>query len=63
MDKQKRDPLIEKLRRYISENNLSYSEVANQLGVSYRSIYRWLDYEYKPIGLYRKAIENLLKGE
>lgn len=53
-----RDPLVEQLRASMAALNLSPEEASGFLGVSFRTIYRWLDYEFKPSPLSRKAIRN-----
>lgn len=63
MKKRKKDPLVEELRQYIKQNNVSVPKVAGLLDAAPKTVYRWLKYEVYPTGLYRKAIESLLKGE
>jgi len=55
------DPLIEKLRTTLKEKNLSPEEASGFLGVSFKTIYRWLAYENLPTPLYRKAIRRGVK--
>lgn len=38
--------------------NLSPEEASGFLGVSYRSIYRWLNGEFRPSRLSRRAVRN-----
>ena len=52
-----KDDLIEKLRTILDQKGLSPEEAAGFIGVSYRSIYRWLKYEYRPLKQHRKAIK------
>jgi len=51
-----RDPLIEQLRSTIEQKGLSSERAAPFFEVNFRTLYRWLNYESAPTGLYRKAI-------
>jgi hypothetical protein len=54
----KKDNLIELLRLTMQDKNLSPVEASGFLETSYRSIYRWLNYEAIPSKMARRAIKN-----
>lgn len=49
---------ILKLRRVLG---LSQEQLSQRLGISWMTIYRWESGKTKPIGLYRKKIERMIK--
>jgi transposase len=51
------DKLIEELRTVLDQRGLSPRLAALFFDVSFRTLYRWLNYEFKPTGLSRKAIK------
>jgi transposase len=53
-----KDILIEKLRDTMRAKNLSPEEASSFLGVSFKTIYRWLAYENSPGPIYRRAISR-----
>ena len=55
------DILIEKLRIIMKEKGLSPEAASFFIGVSFKTIYRWLNYESRPSKLARKAIKNGLR--
>jgi hypothetical protein len=50
------DPLIEEVRSALEQRGLSPERAAPFFEVNFRTLYRWLNYESSPTGLYRKAI-------
>jgi len=58
MDKEFSDPLIEKLKLTMEKRNLSPERAAPFLEISFRTIYRWLNYENQPSKPYRKLIKT-----
>jgi len=53
-----KDPLIEELRSIIEQKGLSPERAAPFFDVSFKTLYRWLNYESSPTKLYRKAIRQ-----
>ena len=60
-DKDEKDILIEKLRSTIEQKGLSVERAAPFLEVSFKTLYRWLNYEVAPSRLAKKAIRNGLR--
>jgi len=53
--------LIKKLEIYRLENKLSQQELAEQLGVSFCTVNRWLNEHFNPSKIKKYHIEKLLK--
>lgn len=53
--------LIEELRKMLTEKGLSPERAAPFFEVSFRTLYRWLNYEVVPSRLARRAIRNGLR--
>lgn len=60
-DDYREDILIENLRSAIEQKGLSPERAAPFLEVSFKTLYRWLNYEVVPSRLARKAIRNGLR--
>ena len=53
--------LIERLRRYREENKLTYDDLAIDMGLRSRSLYRWLKEEENPSRMSVRIIREFLK--
>ncbi len=53
--------LIEKLEKYRLENKISQQRIAEQLGVSFSTVNRWLNGRSKPNKIQSYHIEKLIK--
>jgi len=55
------DLLIEQLRSTLLQKGISPERAAPFFEVSFKTLYRWLNYESNPTKLYRKAIRQGLR--
>ena len=53
--------LIERLRRYREANKLTYDDLAIDMGLRSRSLYRWLKEEENPSRMSVRIIREFLK--
>ena len=54
---------IKKLSEYKEKHNFEYSEIADILDTTTRSIRRWLKGKYQPLPIYRKKIIELVDSD
>jgi transcriptional regulator with XRE-family HTH domain len=59
----KSDPLINRLRQYRLEHQLTQQELARKLGVAFITMNRWLNGHATPQELQQYRIEKLLKTQ
>lgn len=56
-------PALARLGRWLDDKEHSQGWLAEILGVSRPTVYRWLTGEHAPDACYRRAIHDLSKGE
>lgn len=54
---------IQELKRLKKETGLSYEKMAREIGISWRSLYRWLKGNSLPSDLALKAIKKYLDNQ
>jgi len=54
--------LVQELEIYRLENKVSLQHLANMLGVSYSTVYRWFDEKNEPNKIQTYHIKKLLEG-
>lgn len=54
---------IKELNIYKEKHHFKYSEIADMLDTTTRSLRRWLKDDYMPLPVYQKKILKLLKKE
>lgn len=54
---------IEKLKQYKEEKDISYEKLAREIGVSYRTLFRWLNEDSKPSDMGLKIIKDFLEDK
>ena len=59
----KTNPLIDRLRQYRLEHQLTQEELAEKLGVAFLTLNRWLNGHAQPRELHQYRIEKLLKTQ
>ena len=57
----KNNPLLNRLRQYRLERQLTQEQLAEKLGVAFLTLNRWLRGHAQPSELHRYRIEKLLK--
>jgi transcriptional regulator with XRE-family HTH domain len=55
--------LIKELDSFRLDNKITQQALAEELGVSFVTVHRWLNHKTKPGKIQRYQIEKLLKGE
>lgn len=53
--------ILDELKEYRKETNDTYENMAHEIGVSYSTIFRWLNKEPKLTGIYINAVHEFLK--
>lgn len=53
--------ILDKLKQYKNKTNATYENMAQEIGVSYSTIFRWLNRETKVTGITSNAIHEFLK--
>lgn len=52
---------IKKLEEYKDKQNISYEKLAHKIGVSYRTLFRWLNGTNRPSDMGLKMIRDFLE--
>jgi len=52
---------IKELKGYKDKQNISYEKLAHEIGVSYRTLFRWINRENQPSDMGLKMIRNFLE--
>jgi len=52
---------LDQLRQFKDQENISYEKLAREIGISYRTLFRWLNGESKPSDMGLKIIKEFLE--
>ena len=61
--KSDKEILIIKLKKYMIKNSLSQEKIARLLGVSVRTVFRWVHGQADPSELAKEKIQKILKSQ
>jgi len=59
----KSDKEILELKKYMIKNSLSQEKIARLLGISVRTVFRWLHGQTEPSELAKEKIQKILKSQ
>lgn len=55
--------MIQELKDYMKQRNMTQEEMARKLGVSFTTLNRWLNGKFRPSKLALEKIEKVLNGK
>lgn len=61
IEKEKTKVLLEQLQQIKDRENISYEKLAHDIGVSFRTLYRWLNGISKPSDMGLRIINEFIK--
>ena len=54
---------VAELKKIMKEHGLSLEKVARELGISSRTVFRWIHSENKPTGVYLIMLEKFVRNK